>query len=117
MEPGSQAWRERGSGVSPATPLQQLHITILVVLRAPSLASEAISFRGGMLLEASSGAEAGAEAGMPTPLTAATATAATTEVAALRTAAEVTEAVRRGGHEGAAPEAATGLAGSPSNLC
>ncbi len=55
----------------------------------------------------------GAEAGMPTPLSAATATAATTEAVALRTAAEATEAVRRGG-QGADPEAATGLAGSPS---
>jgi hypothetical protein len=62
-----------------------------------------------MFLEASSGAEAG----MPTPLSAATATAATTEAVALRTAAEATEAVRRGGQE-ADPEAATGLAGSPS---
>ncbi len=90
-------------------PLQQPpHITILAQ-RALSLAPEAISSKEGMPLEASSEAEAG----MPTPLTAATVTSATIEAAAFRTAAEATEAVRRGGR-GAAPEAAIGLAGSRS---
>jgi hypothetical protein len=101
MAPGSQAWR--GRGITP------------VALRAPSSAPEATSFRGGPPLEASSEAEAVAEVGMPTPLTAETATTATTEAAALRTAAEATEAVRREG-PGAAPEAAPGLAGRPPNL-
>jgi hypothetical protein len=107
MVPSSQARRERGSEASPVPLffLQQPHITILAQ-RALSLAPEATSFREGMPLEASSEAEAG----MPTPLTAATATSATTEAAAFRTAAEATEAARRGGR-GVVPEAATGLAG------
>jgi hypothetical protein len=96
--------------VSQATPLSQRLNTISVALQASKTAPEATSIRGALPSEANF--KAGAEAGMQSPRTVVTATAATTEAAASRIVAGATEATLKGGR-GLAPEAGTGLAGRP----
>jgi hypothetical protein len=78
----------------------------LVCKQAPAV----ISTREEEPLEARPAAEAVAEAGMPDPRTAATATSPITEAGASRTAAEAIEAAATGGRA-ADPAATTGLAG------